>query len=274
MRVGQFEPLFQQRQTRGDVFAGALLGEQANEPADAVALEPDAVVDVRAIAVPPSSSRARSRRGPGQGPSMPSTPNAAGSDSVTPTERFACRPEPSAPRAPSCRPRGCRRIGDRLFDGRLPLGKPSRVGDVVEDLLRRASDLGAVLDDFMTSSCVGAVPSPGRILMTVSFSLMSEKSRRTYDGTRRREQAARTRARDRRGGRSTVRRARIQGTTIPAIAAEAGVAVETVYRSATGKAGLLADAVNAPPWQAAPSAPKCRSRSGQRSVASTHRPIR
>ncbi len=32
---------------------------------------------------------------------------------------------------------------------------------------------------------------------------------------------------------------------MPAIAAEAGVAVETVYRSATGKAGLLADAVRA-----------------------------
>lgn len=33
------------------------------------------------------------------------------------------------------------------------------------------------------------------------------------------------------------------GTTIPAIAKEAGVAVETVYRAASGKAGLLADAV-------------------------------
>jgi AcrR family transcriptional regulator len=35
------------------------------------------------------------------------------------------------------------------------------------------------------------------------------------------------------------------GTTIPAIANEAGVAVETVYRAASGKAGLLADAVRA-----------------------------
>jgi AcrR family transcriptional regulator len=35
------------------------------------------------------------------------------------------------------------------------------------------------------------------------------------------------------------------GATIPQIAAEAGVAVETVYRSASGKAGLLADAVQA-----------------------------
>lgn len=35
------------------------------------------------------------------------------------------------------------------------------------------------------------------------------------------------------------------GATIPRIAAEAGVAVETVYRSASGKAGLLAEAVQA-----------------------------
>ena len=35
------------------------------------------------------------------------------------------------------------------------------------------------------------------------------------------------------------------GATIPAIATEAGVAVETVYRSASGKAGLLAAAVQA-----------------------------
>ncbi|HVL60582.1 MAG TPA: helix-turn-helix domain-containing protein [Microbacterium sp.] len=74
---------------------------------------------------------------------------------------------------------------------------------------------------------------------------MSEKSRRTYDGTRRREQAARTRARIVEvAGRLFVERG-YAGTTIPAIAAEAGVAVETVYRSATGKAGLLADAVRA-----------------------------
>lgn len=35
------------------------------------------------------------------------------------------------------------------------------------------------------------------------------------------------------------------GATIPRIAADAGVAVETVYRSASGKAGLLAAAVQA-----------------------------
>ena len=81
--------------------------------------------------------------------------------------------------------------------------------------------------------------------MTVSFSLMSAKSRRTYDGTRRREQAARTRARIVEvAGRLFVERG-YAGTTIPAIAGEAGVAVETVYRSATGKSGLLADSVRA-----------------------------
>ena len=74
---------------------------------------------------------------------------------------------------------------------------------------------------------------------------MSGKSRRTYDGTRRREQAARTRARIVEvAGRLFVERG-YAATTIPAIAGEAGVAVETVYRSASGKAGLLADAVRA-----------------------------
>jgi AcrR family transcriptional regulator len=74
---------------------------------------------------------------------------------------------------------------------------------------------------------------------------MSEKSRRTYDGTRRREQAARTRARIVEvAGRLFVERG-YAATTIPAIAGQAGVAVETVYRSASGKAGLLADAVRA-----------------------------
>lgn len=74
---------------------------------------------------------------------------------------------------------------------------------------------------------------------------MSEVSRRRYDATRRREQAARTRARIVEvAGRLFVERG-YAGTTIPAIAGEAGVAVETVYRSASGKAGLLADAVGA-----------------------------
>jgi len=74
---------------------------------------------------------------------------------------------------------------------------------------------------------------------------MSEVSRRPYDATRRRQQAARTRAHIVEvAGRLFVERG-YAGTTIPAIAGEAGVAVETVYRSASGKAGLLADAVQA-----------------------------
>jgi len=76
---------------------------------------------------------------------------------------------------------------------------------------------------------------------------MSEKTspRRRYDATRRREQAAQTRHRIVEAARTLFVDHGYTGTTVPAIAAEAGVAVETVYRSATGKAGLLAAAVQA-----------------------------
>ncbi len=74
---------------------------------------------------------------------------------------------------------------------------------------------------------------------------MSEPSTRRYDSTLRRERSRRTRARVvETAGLLFVERGYV-GTTIPAIAAEAGVAVETVYRCASGKAGLLADAVRA-----------------------------
>jgi AcrR family transcriptional regulator len=81
--------------------------------------------------------------------------------------------------------------------------------------------------------------------MPVSFSSMTAKARRSYDSSLRRAKAAATRARiiDA-AGRLFVERG-YAGTTIPDIAAEAGVAVETVYRSAAGKAGLLAAAVRA-----------------------------
>lgn len=71
------------------------------------------------------------------------------------------------------------------------------------------------------------------------------RPRRRYDGSRRRDQATQTRIRiiDA-AGRVFLERG-YAGATIPAIAAEAGVAVETVYRSASGKAGLLAAAVQA-----------------------------
>jgi AcrR family transcriptional regulator len=76
---------------------------------------------------------------------------------------------------------------------------------------------------------------------------MSENARpkRRYDSTQRRERAERTREQIvLAAGRVFVARG-FEGATIAAIAIEAGVAVETVYRSASGKAGLLAAAVQA-----------------------------
>ncbi|HYP44970.1 MAG TPA: helix-turn-helix domain-containing protein [Propionibacteriaceae bacterium] len=76
---------------------------------------------------------------------------------------------------------------------------------------------------------------------------MSENAtpRRRYDATRRQVQSAQTRRRivDT-AARLFVERG-YTGATIPLIAAEAGVAVETVYRSATGKAGLLREGIQA-----------------------------
>jgi len=73
----------------------------------------------------------------------------------------------------------------------------------------------------------------------------SARPRRRYDSPKRRAQAERTRATivDA-AGRVFLERGYV-AATIPRIAAEAGVAVETVYRSASGKAGLLAAAVQA-----------------------------
>lgn len=73
----------------------------------------------------------------------------------------------------------------------------------------------------------------------------SARPRRRYDAPRRREQAARTRRKIIEAAARLFVERGYGGATIPLIAAEAGVAVETVYRSATGKAGLLADAVQA-----------------------------
>lgn len=74
---------------------------------------------------------------------------------------------------------------------------------------------------------------------------MSENTRprRRYDGSSRREQAARTRARILEAAHRVFLERGYAGATIPRIAAEAGVAVETIYRAAPGKAGLLAAAV-------------------------------
>ena len=76
---------------------------------------------------------------------------------------------------------------------------------------------------------------------------MSEKSstRRRYDATLRRERAAQTRVAIIEAAARQFLANGYAGATIPAIAASAGVAVETVYRSAAGKAGLLEAAVQA-----------------------------
>lgn len=74
---------------------------------------------------------------------------------------------------------------------------------------------------------------------------MSENTRprRRYDATSRRERAARTRARILEAARQLFLERGYAGATIPRIASEAGVAVETVYRASPGKAGLLAAVV-------------------------------
>lgn len=76
---------------------------------------------------------------------------------------------------------------------------------------------------------------------------MSENARpkRRYDAPRRRAQAAETRVKIVEAAARVFLERGYAGATIPRIAAEAGVAVETVYRSAAGKAGLLAAAVQA-----------------------------
>lgn len=76
---------------------------------------------------------------------------------------------------------------------------------------------------------------------------MSKSTRptRRYDATRRRAQAGQTRARIIEAATRAFLGSGYAGATIPRIAEDAGVAVETVYRSASGKAGLLVAAVQA-----------------------------
>jgi len=76
---------------------------------------------------------------------------------------------------------------------------------------------------------------------------MSEEARpkRRYDATGRRRQAEVTRARVVEAASRVFLTHGYSGATIPLIAAEAGVALQTVYRAAPGKAGLLAAAVQA-----------------------------
>ena len=81
--------------------------------------------------------------------------------------------------------------------------------------------------------------------MAVSFYLMSQSTRpkRRYNNARRQNQAESTRARVVDAATRVFLEHGYAGATIPAIAAEAGVALQTVYRAAPGKAGLLAAAV-------------------------------
>jgi AcrR family transcriptional regulator len=76
---------------------------------------------------------------------------------------------------------------------------------------------------------------------------MSEKARpkRRYDASGRRLRAEGTRTRVVDAASRVFLAHGYAGATIPAIAAEAGVALQTVYRAAPGKAGLLAAAVEA-----------------------------
>jgi AcrR family transcriptional regulator len=76
---------------------------------------------------------------------------------------------------------------------------------------------------------------------------MSENARpkRRYDNVGRREQAEATRERVVAAATQVFLEHGYVGATVPAIAAAAGVSLQTVYRSASGKAGLLAAAVRA-----------------------------
>ena len=71
------------------------------------------------------------------------------------------------------------------------------------------------------------------------------RPRRRYDATLRTQRAARTRERILETAHRVFLERGYAGATIPSIATQAGVAVETVYRAAPGKAGLLAAVVDA-----------------------------
>ena len=91
------------------------------------------------------------------------------------------------------------------------------------------------------------------------------KPRRRYESTRRQEQAAQTR-RDILAAAGILFRERgYAATSMPSIAAEAGVVVETIYRAFGSKAGLLVRSSN-PRWPVVPPAPTSPSRSGHRSA--------
>lgn len=92
-----------------------------------------------------------------------------------------------------------------------------------------------------------ACPARRPIFVLVAFYLMSENAipKRRYDASRRRRQAAATQARVIEAAARVFMEKGYAGATIPLIAAEADVALQTVYRAAPGKAGLLEAAVQA-----------------------------
>jgi AcrR family transcriptional regulator len=76
-------------------------------------------------------------------------------------------------------------------------------------------------------------------MQTVSSSGRTVKRTRTYDASGRQERARRTRARIVDAAAERFRRAGYAGTTIAAVAGDAGTSVDTVYKSFGGKAGLV-----------------------------------
>jgi AcrR family transcriptional regulator len=71
------------------------------------------------------------------------------------------------------------------------------------------------------------------------------KPRRAYDSRRRREQAAQTRRDIEAAANKLFRERGYAGTSMPAIASEAGVVVETIYRAFGSKAGLFKAVIEA-----------------------------
>ncbi|HJY44142.1 MAG TPA: helix-turn-helix domain-containing protein, partial [Propionibacteriaceae bacterium] len=69
--------------------------------------------------------------------------------------------------------------------------------------------------------------------------IQAVKPRRQYDSRRRREQAAQTRRDIEAAADKLFRERGYVGTSMPAIATEAGIVVETIYRAFGSKAGLF-----------------------------------
>jgi AcrR family transcriptional regulator len=74
---------------------------------------------------------------------------------------------------------------------------------------------------------------------------MEKVKRRPYDSPRRRAQAARTRRDIIDAARTLFEENGYAGTTLAAVASQADVVVETIYRSFDGKAGLLEEVIQA-----------------------------